>query len=59
MKNTMKKLLSLVLVAMLLVSAIPFQAAAAEGDYKITFEVKTMNKDNEFINIKTFTDATV
>lgn len=59
MKNTMKKLLSLVLVAMLLVSAIPFQAAAAEGDYKITFEVKTMNKDNEFINIETFTDATI
>ncbi|MDD5863060.1 MAG: hypothetical protein PUD80_00265 [Firmicutes bacterium] len=29
MKNTMKKLLSLVLVAMLLVSAIPFQASAA------------------------------
>ena len=59
MKNTMKKLLSLVLVAMLLVSAIPFQAAAAEGDYKITFEVKTMNKDNEFIKIETFTDATI
>ena len=59
MKNTMKKLLSLVLVAMLLVSAIPFQAAAADGGYKITFEVKTMNKDNEFINIVTFTDATI
>ena len=34
MKNTMKKLLSLVLVAMLLVCAVPFQAAAAETDAK-------------------------
>jgi len=34
MKNTMKKLLSLVLVAMLLVSAVPFQAAATEADAK-------------------------
>lgn len=33
MKNAMKKLLSLVLVAMLLVSAVPFQASAAEGYY--------------------------
>lgn len=32
MKTVMKKLLSLVLVAMLLVSAVPFQAAATEGD---------------------------
>lgn len=32
MKTTMKKLLSFVLVAVLLVSAIPFQASAAEGD---------------------------
>ena len=32
MKNTMKKLLSLVLVAMLLVCAVPFQAAATEAD---------------------------
>ena len=32
MKNTMKKLLSLVLVAMLLVSAVPFQAAAASTE---------------------------
>ena len=31
MKSAMKKLLSLVLVAMLLVSAVPFQAAADEG----------------------------
>ena len=31
MKNTMKKLLSLVLVAMLLVCAVPFQAAATEA----------------------------
>lgn len=34
MKNTMKKLLSLVLVAMLLVCAVPFQAAATEADAK-------------------------
>jgi hypothetical protein len=34
MKNTMKKLLSLVLVAMLLVCAVPFQAAAATVDTK-------------------------
>ena len=34
MKNTMKKLLSLVLVAMLLVCAVPFQAAATEADNK-------------------------
>ena len=39
MKNTMKKLLSLVLVAMLLVCAVPFQAAAAEEAENLT--VKT------------------
>lgn len=39
MKNTMKKLLSLVLVAMLLVCAVPFQAAAAEDAENLT--VKT------------------
>lgn len=39
MKNTMKKLLSLVLVAMLLVCAVPFQAAATEADETLT--VKT------------------
>ena len=39
MKNTMKKLLSLVLVAMLLVCAVPFQAAAAENAENLT--VKT------------------
>ena len=32
MKTVMKKLLCLMLVAMMLVSAVPFQAAAAEGD---------------------------
>lgn len=36
MKNTMKKLLSLVLVAMLLVCAVPFQAAAAEEAENLT-----------------------
>lgn len=43
MKNTMKKLLSLVLVAMLLVSAVPFQAAAAEGTEPLTIEVYDSN----------------
>lgn len=39
----MKKLLSLVLVAMLLVSAVPFQAAAAEGTEPLTIEVYDSN----------------
>ncbi|MGM9550171.1 MAG: hypothetical protein ACI3V5_10055 [Faecousia sp.] len=40
MKNTMKKLLSLVLVAMLLVSAIPFQAAAVDdGSKSLTVKI--------------------
>ena len=39
MKNTMKKLLSLVLVAMLLVCAVPFQAAATEADETKTVQV--------------------
>ena len=43
MKNTMKKLLSLVLVAMLLVCAVPFQAAAAEGTEPLTIEVYDSN----------------
>jgi uncharacterized protein YqfB (UPF0267 family) len=47
MKNTMKKLLSLVLVAMLLVSAVPFQAAATQADAskQITFKVKVNDED--------------
>ena len=45
MKNAMKKLLSLVLVAMLLVSAVPFQASAAEGDF--TVDVTITNTDGE------------
>ena len=47
MKNTMKKLLSLVLVAMLLVCAVPFQAAATETDAskQITFKVKVNDED--------------
>lgn len=50
MKNTMKKLLSLVLVAMLLVCAVPFQAAAAtEADETLT--VKTY-VDGEHITDK-------
>ena len=44
MKNTMKKLLSLVLVAMLLVCAVPFQAAAATAD--ITLKVKFEGSDD-------------
>lgn len=43
MKNTMKKLLSLVLVAMLLVCAVPFQAAATEA--------------NETLTVKTYVDG--
>ena len=47
MKNTMKKLLSLVLVAMLLVCAVPFQAAAAtEANDKINFKV-ILNDDKD------------
>lgn len=47
MKNTMKKLLSLVLVAMLLVCAVPFQAAATQADAskQITFKVKVNDED--------------
>ena len=45
MKNAMKKLLSLVLVAMLLVSAVPFQASAAVGNF--TVDVTITNTDGE------------
>ena len=39
MKTVMKKLLSIMLVALLLVSAVPFQAAAAEAiGYKYTIK---------------------
>ena len=53
MKNTMKKLLSLVLVAMLLVCAVPFQAAATETDTsnQITFKVKLDGKDDVVYNV--------
>ena len=44
MKNTMKKLLSLVLVAMLLVCAVPFQAAATEASV-------------EKLNVKVYVDG--
>lgn len=49
MKNTMKKLLSLVLVAMLLVCAVPFQAAATEADTskQITFKVIVDGQDGD------------
>lgn len=50
MKNTMKKLLSLVLVAMLLVCAVPFQAAAAEA--------KTV-KVNVYVDDVLTTDKTI
>lgn len=47
MKNTMKKLLSLVLVAMLLVSAIPFQAAAAGADVDFKVMIGPKGDDKE------------
>lgn len=40
MKTVFKKMLSLVLVALLLVSAVPFQASAAGETYTITFRIK-------------------
>jgi len=52
MKNTMKKLLSLVLVAMLLVCAVPFQAAAA------TVDTKTV-KVNVYVDDVLTTDKTI
>lgn len=60
MKNTMKKLLSLVLVAMLLVCAVPFQAAAAEETTPLT--IKVYDADGNSITTKTYdvkTDETV
>ena len=39
MKTVMKKLLSVVLVAILLVSAVPFQANAADGGYSVQIKV--------------------
>ncbi|MDO5152561.1 MAG: hypothetical protein Q4D50_04295 [Eubacteriales bacterium] len=50
MKTTMKKLLSFVLVAVLLVSAIPFQASATEKAYSAQVEIKV---DGETIETKT------
>lgn len=52
MKNTMKKLLSLVLVAMLLVCAVPFQAAATEADAKTV-------KVNVYVDDVLTTDKTI
>ena len=46
MKNAMKKLMSLVLVAILLVSAVPFQASAA--GYTVNLEVKYEDGENIF-----------
>ena len=43
MKNAMKKIMGLLLVAVLLVSAVPFQALAAEGDYTVHVWVKDTN----------------
>ena len=52
MKNTMKKLLSLVLVAMLLVCAIPFQAAATTADAEnLTIKVYV---DGKYTTDKTY-----
>lgn len=44
MKNAMKKIMSLLLVAVLLVSALPFQASAAENG-KVHMLVKIQDKD--------------
>ena len=56
MKNTMKKLLSLVLVAMLLVCAVPFQAAATEASAeKLTVKVYVDGQpinSNKYIDVK-------
>ena len=52
MKNTMKKLLSLVLVAILLVCAVPFQAAATEADAKTV-------KVNVYVDDVLTTDKTI
>ena len=51
MKTVMKKLLSLALVAILLVSAVPFQASAAEGD-PITVKYKVY-VDDKYTSEKT------
>lgn len=54
MKNTMKKLLSLVLVAMLLVSAVPFQAAATEADETLTVKTYVDGKyvTDKYVTVK-------
>lgn len=43
MKQAMKKIMGLLLVAVLLVSVVPFQALAAEGDYNVHVLVKDEN----------------
>ena len=54
MKNTMKKLLSLVLVAMLLVCAVPFQAAAAEDAENLTVKTYVDGKyvTDKYVSVK-------
>lgn len=53
MKTTMKKLLSFVLVAVLLVSAIPFQASAAtDGAITVVFKVNGVEKETKSITPK-------
>ena len=54
MKNTMKKLLSLVLVAMLLVCAVPFQAAATEADETLTVKTYVDGKyvTDKYVTVK-------
>lgn len=54
MKNTMKKLLSLVLVAMLLVCAVPFQAAAAEDAENLTVKTYVDGKyvTDKYVHVK-------
>ena len=51
MKNAMKKLLSLMLVAVLLVSAVPFKASASEAE-EINVPVKVYNTDGKLLNGK-------
>lgn len=62
MKTVMKKLLSLALVAILLVSAVPFQASADETAYidvPVTVYVKGVNTATKHIRVYQGTDVTL
>lgn len=56
MKTVMKKLLSIVLVAILLISAVPFQADATEG-YTVQFGHRGRNGTDGFTAIKTINNV--